>query len=374
MRLGTLLLRDAVIGLNQLEEALRAQVLYGGRLGTNLLELELIDLDTLGVYLSKVHAVPLATAARFEAADPGVVARFGREVAERHTAFAIGPEPLRPETIAVAMADPHAVGRIDDIQRSLGAPVAPYVAAELRILYYLEKHYGIQRRPRVLRPGDAAGAEPPVAGSRRERRRTQPSPVAAPPLVRFEPRTRAPRDTVPRIQAVAPLVTLEVAAREVENATHRDQIADAVIDLAGGRLGAAGLFIVRAQAAIGWRGLSAEGKRLSGGAFEQLALPLGGSSVLQACFDTGKVHHGVSPSAGKPIERQIWAALGVKPADEPEEMLVVPVLLKKRVINLIYGHGPGRGITATHVIELTDLAELISEGYERLIRAARADK
>jgi hypothetical protein len=131
MRLGTLLLRDAVIGLGQLEEALKAQVLYGGRLGTNLIELDLIDLDTLGLYLSKVHAVPLATAARFEAADPGVVARFGREVAERHTAFAIGPEPLRPETIAVAMSDPHAVGRIDDIQRSLGAPVAPYVAAEL---------------------------------------------------------------------------------------------------------------------------------------------------------------------------------------------------------------------------------------------------
>lgn len=374
MRLGTLLLRDAVIGLNQLEEALRAQVLYGGRLGTNLIELDLLDLDTLGIYLSKVHAVPLATAARFEAADPGVVARFGREVAERHTAFAIGPEPLRPETIAVAMADPHAVGRIDDIQRALGAPVAPYVAAELRILYYLEKHYGIQRRPRFLRPADAPGAAPVVASPGRERRRTQPSPVAAPPMVRFEPRTRAARDTVPRTQPAAPLVTLEVATREVAAATHRDQIADAVIDLAGGRLGAAGLFIVRGQAAIAWRGLAADGKRLNGGPFEQLALPLGGSSVLQAAFDTGKVHHGVSPAAGRPIERQIWQALGVKAADEPAEMLVVPIMLKKRVINLIYGHGPGRPITATHVIELTDLAELISDGYERLIRAARTEK
>ena len=40
--------RDAVIGLSQLEEALKAQILYGGRLGTNLVELSLLDLDTLG--------------------------------------------------------------------------------------------------------------------------------------------------------------------------------------------------------------------------------------------------------------------------------------------------------------------------------------
>ena len=34
MKLGTLLLRHAVIGVTQLEAALRNQVIYGGRLGT----------------------------------------------------------------------------------------------------------------------------------------------------------------------------------------------------------------------------------------------------------------------------------------------------------------------------------------------------
>jgi hypothetical protein len=45
MKLGTLLLRNAAIGLAQLEAALRNQVLYGGRLGTNLVELGFIDLE-----------------------------------------------------------------------------------------------------------------------------------------------------------------------------------------------------------------------------------------------------------------------------------------------------------------------------------------
>ena len=53
MRLGTMLLRDAVITLTQLEQALRAQVLTGGRLGTNLVELTTDALHTEGVLARK---------------------------------------------------------------------------------------------------------------------------------------------------------------------------------------------------------------------------------------------------------------------------------------------------------------------------------
>ena len=53
MKLGTLLLRNAAIGLAQLEAALRNQVLYGGRLGTNLVELGFIDLEMLTMCTGK---------------------------------------------------------------------------------------------------------------------------------------------------------------------------------------------------------------------------------------------------------------------------------------------------------------------------------
>jgi hypothetical protein len=377
MRLGTLLLRDAVIGLSQLEEALKAQILYGGRLGTNLVELGLIDLDTLGLYLAKVHGVPVATQARMEAADAGSVARLGRELAERHLAFPLGPEPLRPETIAIAMADPRQPDRIGDIQRALGTTIAPYAAAELRILYYLERHYQIERRPRFLRPADASA--PPIAS---DRRRTQPAPGQVAPVVRFEPRSRR-ADTAPPPAEVKPpakatatggaRVSYESARRAIATAQQRDQIADAWMSLAEGRLGAALLFIVRGQAAMGWRGMAADGKRLAGAAVERLAVPLGGSSVLQVCYDTGRPHHGPSPAAGRPIERQIWDTLAV--GEPPEIMLVVPVVVGQRVVNLFYGHGQaGRTLSDTHVRELCDLAGEVAGGYARLIQSARIDR
>jgi hypothetical protein len=375
MRLGTLLLRDAVIGLSQLEEALKAQILYGGRLGTNLVELGLLDLDTLGLYLAKVHGVPVATQARMEAADAGTVARFGRELAERHVAFPLGPEPLRPETIAVAMSDPRQPDRIGDIQRALGTTIAPYAASELRILYYLERHYHIERRPRFLRPADSSA--PPIIS---DRRRTQPSPGQVSPVVRFEPRAKRaetappPSEVKPPAKASAPKVaSYESARRAIATAQQRDQIADAWMNLADGRLGAALLFIVRGQAAMGWRGMAGDGKRLAGAAVERLAVPLGGSSVLQVCYDTGRPHHGPSPAAGRPIERQIWEALAV--GEPPEIMLVIPVIVAGRVVNLMYGHGSaGRTVSDAHVRELTDLAGEVGAGYARLIQAARIDR
>jgi hypothetical protein len=366
MRLGTLLLRDAIISLGQLEEALRTQVLYGGRLGTNLVELGSIDLDTLGLYLSKTHGVPHATAARMEAADPGAAARLGADLAERHCAFPIGPEPLRPDTIAVAMADPRQHDRIGDISRRMGCAVAPYAASELRILYYLEQRLGIARRPRFLRQPD--GSRPPPGT--RERRRTQPAVAETAPVVRLEPRPRTEAEPRGRTSSAAPRVALADAIGSIAAAQHRNQIADDLIEMAQGRVGAAALFMVRGSNAIGWRGLAAHGRPLVGAAIENLAVPLGGSSVLQIAFDTQRAYHGPSPAAGRPVERQVWVALGA--IEPPADMLVVPVLVARRVVNLLYAHGPGgRSIAEPHARELIEVSHAAGSAYVRLIQASR---
>src|SRR5688572_25977704 len=105
MKLGTLLLREAAISLGQLEAALRTQILYGGRLGTNLVELGFLDLDTLGVYLAEAAGVAAATQNLFETAPPELVLRFGAERAERYLAFPLSGGHGGAPT-AVALIDP----------------------------------------------------------------------------------------------------------------------------------------------------------------------------------------------------------------------------------------------------------------------------
>ena len=90
MKLGTLLLRNAAIGLSQLEGALRNQVLYGGRLGTNLVELGIIDLEVLSTHLAELTGLPAATPTLLEGADSKLLDRLGSDDAHRLRAIPLG--------------------------------------------------------------------------------------------------------------------------------------------------------------------------------------------------------------------------------------------------------------------------------------------
>jgi hypothetical protein len=364
MKLGTILLRDAVISLSQLEAGLRAQVLYGGRLGTNLVELGFIDVDRLGEYLSKVLNVPVASADRFEAAPPELLADFGSDLADLYTAFPLGANASAPRAIDVAIADPRDLLALEQLATQCGRPVVPHVAAELRILYYLEKHYGIVRKARFVREGDVGQ----IRGPDSERRRTQPAGgIVAPGKVRFEPRSRldALRAIGPAIPRVAYLDTIAA----IDAAKNRDAIADALVEHAVGRFGVCVVMFLRASNATGWR-LFANGGIGAQDAVERLSLPLGGSSVLQAAHDSGRPYRGGPISAGRPVEKELWAAIGIQ--EEPSDMIVVPVVVKQRVVNLVYAHGVDGGpIRDEFADELYDLGAKAADAYMRLIRDAK---
>src|ERR1043165_265155 len=61
-RLGEHLVAAGLTTADQVERALRAQVLWGGRLGTNLVELHFLELDPLSTTLGRQHRLPAALA------------------------------------------------------------------------------------------------------------------------------------------------------------------------------------------------------------------------------------------------------------------------------------------------------------------------
>src|SRR5205809_6710913 len=146
MKLGTLLLRNAAIGWTQLEAALRNQVLYGGRLGTNLVELGFIDLELLSSYLSDLSGFPIATPTLLDDADRGLLDQLGADDAHRLRSVPLGM--LEAGGVAVAMVDPTDGHAIEMLGARLATTVTPYIVPELRALYYLEKHFGTPPRAR----------------------------------------------------------------------------------------------------------------------------------------------------------------------------------------------------------------------------------
>lgn len=142
-----------LVTAEQVVQALRAQVLWGGRLGTNLVELHHLELDPLSKVLGRQHHLPAVLARHFEKADPELQRLVSPEIAERFSCVPLlrmGPE----RHVLIASLAPLHDQQLAIIADELGVEVArlvPAVAAELRIRYQLERVYRIRRTARFLR-------------------------------------------------------------------------------------------------------------------------------------------------------------------------------------------------------------------------------
>jgi hypothetical protein len=374
MKLGTLLLRNAAIGLSQLEAALRNQVLYGGRLGTNLVELGFIDLELLSTYLAELTGFPIATPTLLDDADKTLLDKLGSDEAHRLRAVPLGYitppgsgiKAAAGESIAVAMVEPSDGHALVALEQRLGNKVTPYVVPELRALYYLERHFGTPRRARFIRsarPGTDPGE---LIGD--DRRKTQPAGgIAMPPKLTLEPRRRRPSQA-PMTQSIPTALSYGAACERIDIASNREQIADTFVDYARGRCDVLVVFLVRDGNALGWRGYIAPPTQPPK-TIEEISLPLGGASALQSAHDAGQTYVGQPPSPAKSIEGQLWSALGTDP--KPVEVLVVPITVKQRAVNLIYAHTLGGTPPQSLITELQDLAGRAQTSYLRLIRQTR---
>ena len=152
-RLGELLTQTRLIEPDKVEQALRAQVVWGGRLGTNLIELGCIDLDGLSRALGRQRSLPAALARHFDKADAQLQKKLPVELAQKWSVvplLRVGPE----QKIALAALDPlpsEALVAIADAFGCAESMLVVSVAAEMRVRYHLERVYQIARSARYLR-------------------------------------------------------------------------------------------------------------------------------------------------------------------------------------------------------------------------------
>ena len=151
MKLGEMLIRDGRLSAEQLDRALARQAQGGGRLGTVMVEMGLIDVDTLTVYLGLELGIPMATGAALERAKRTAV-RLLTPAQARH--YRCIPLIVQDRQLIAAIDDPHDFEALDELYRLTGYRAIPRVAPEIRIFYYLERYYGLPRPARFSVFGD----------------------------------------------------------------------------------------------------------------------------------------------------------------------------------------------------------------------------
>ncbi len=146
--LGAMLERLGLVSPRDLGRALERQAAEGGRLGTCLLDLGLIDEAALLAALGALHGAATADVGALDAAPremtdvlPARAARHAHAVALARTG----------NTLEVAMEDPASLALVDELAAVTRYRISPRLALELRIGEALERIYGVELDPRLRR-------------------------------------------------------------------------------------------------------------------------------------------------------------------------------------------------------------------------------
>ncbi|HSD65587.1 MAG TPA: hypothetical protein VLF95_02745 [Vicinamibacteria bacterium] len=291
-------------------------MLYGGRLGTSLHELGFITEERLTDALARAKGVP---AADLRALQPEAVALISKKLAQR---FKVFPCRLRGRTLFLAMVDPSDHAAVAHIGYSLGHIVRPLVVPEFRMVQLLRDHYGIDERWRYA---DTRGQAP----------------------------------------AVPDIKDPEAAAARVDAATTRDEVVAAVLALCRCYFRRVVFFIVREPWVLGWDGT---GDRMDRARASTLRVPLDLPSVFQG------VTRGRTVFVGRPgpeeANQAFLEAIGKKAGTTAA---VLPVAVRGRVVNLVWGDSGSVGAARGDLGQLLAHMQKIPRAYLRIIRARIAE-
>ncbi len=137
IRLGDLLVEKGLITDEQLQLALKEQKKLGRKLGGTLVELGMIDEDSILNLLSGQLGIPLVSLTNFNFNEE-VVRKLSESIARRYRAIVLEE---RANDFLVGMADPTDIYALDEIQAKLPKTVSLAIVRESSLLSAFDKVY-----------------------------------------------------------------------------------------------------------------------------------------------------------------------------------------------------------------------------------------
>jgi len=376
IRLGELLIKKNLLTQAQLEEALQAQVIFGGTLGTILIEMGLITENVLAEVLAKLLNLPCLKPNQLENIPEHVINIISPELAEKHK---VVPVSVNGKKLTLAMESPHDLKSIDEISFRTGYIIQPILALEVRLIFALEHYYGVKRTMRYIAPPqhvrdelDKAPIfqtpEGPIAATETDEDLSEPGSeqiYQRPDSTAAKAKQEPPAEEIEELDDIDVIedlveeeVTLASTCQALIKTSDRNDVADAIIKHLGAHYARAALFMVVAGQVTGWRSVKA-GVPIPG--FDQFQLPLSEPSVLKTAVESNSYFLGPIQYSGANLA--LTTFLG-KPS--PTTALLIPMSMLGRVVGLIYVDDPDADL-AQAVVDVQQLASKALMAFEILI-------
>jgi hypothetical protein len=360
MKLGEALVKKGLLTKAQLDLALKSQLIFGGHLGTSLIETGLLDEDTLGEVLASSAGVPHAGRQILANIRPATIKAVPKRIAAEYQAI---PFKIEGNSLHVAFVNPRDLRSLDALKFTTGRKIVPWIAPEVRVLQALERYYDVERRARYIRLDHKLAAPQRVTSARAK-------PARVPPkddidyLSAFEPEPGCAygrpwqevaaemfgRDFA-EIEPRKSSMSLSNLAERYGRAESRDDLARTALDFVAGRSHRTLLMFVRGNWASVWmeRGFSLADQVRSGAQFDVT------SEALFHLLMGNDHYHGALPAN---VEvRSFYDRLG---AAAPSELLLIPIHVNDRLIAAALADGGPTGRIEGEVDELVKAFRLFS--------------
>lgn len=391
-RFGDFLVCRGRIRPEHLKKAMEFQQMVGGRLGTNLLELDLIREWTLRRELGEFRKVRTATAIQLKDVPADIIRMVPPKIARR---YQLVPIERKGNVLVVASADLVDPLVEDELGLLTSCGIRAVIGIELRLYGALEKYYGVPLPPRLsglIRRLDKVAASRATAAAAAPTDTTEkpaaqpvpspsvpappPPPVPAPSILADASSTAAPPapPVEPEIQYIEldadtraglysedderrpPAARLETAAHELQHIDIRDEIGDVILDFCRLYFRRCLLLIHRKKQIIGWRG---EGQGVELESLRAIDIPAEEPSVFSSLLQGTNLWRGPVPAL--PGNRLLIDGLG---GEAPKECLVLPISLRSRIVCFVYGDNVDRGIGDAPLPELRRLVMKAGLAFE----------
>jgi hypothetical protein len=121
------------------------------------------------------------------------------------------------------------------------------------------------------------------------------------------------------------------------------------------------VLVVKGDMAMGWKGFFPDAEDL----VDAVAIPLGKPTMFGVAYESRALFHGAPPAEGAQLQERLWKLLHCAP---PTEVLVIPVVLGKRVVNLLYAHADdGSPLTEAMLADAQRLCSDAAAAYAHII-------
>ncbi len=327
-RLGDYLLNQNLLSEAQLEEAIEYQCIYGGKLGTSLVELGYVHEDLLAQILSQQLRLHYIKPELLMNVPAEILQLVPEKIALR---YKVVPYHIENKRLYLAMNDASNLAEIDELSFQLNQVIVPLAVPEVRLMLALKQHYGLTLSPRF----ETLASQIKKRGLAEKKQANfvpvEPSDKTIEDWPLLGDEGSEAEDISPDAYFSDATSTAEISltslCQQLATASERNDIARALVNYLGQEFIAAGIFVVRPTSVSGWL---ARCKDVEVVDFAQYIDPLQQGSVLKLVVDNRSHYLGqiLEPLASQELIGMFSAA--------PPSALVVPILVRERVVSILY--------------------------------------